>query len=101
MTFPIPVCGQQCSVDTDDFEAQLETAMVTRPTIEQAKGVLVQAQCATPEKAFAELRRVAQDYEVTVPELAAALVDVAAAREPQDPRLREAIIRAWGDLANC
>ncbi len=88
-------------MDSDDFEAHLESALVTRPVIEQAKGVLVQARCATPEDAFGELRHVATQHDVKVADLATALVDVAADRDPGDARLREVIVRAWGDLSNC
>lgn len=84
--------------DSDDFEAQLEAALVTRPVIEQAKGVLTQARCATPEQAYAELRHVSQTHNVKLNTLAEALVRTAAGREVDDPLLRKVIWQEWGNL---
>ena len=86
----------------DEFENHLEAALVTRPAIEQAKGVLLGQRCATPEQAFQELRHVSQNHNVKLNELAAALVDTAAGRTPGNALLRKIIWQEWGDiLPNC
>lgn len=41
------------------FEEHLNAALVTRPTSDQAKGVLVTLRSATPAQVFAELRHAA------------------------------------------
>ena len=79
----------------DDLEAQLESALVSRPAIEQAKGVLAAARCTTPEKAFDELRDVAQAHDVKLNELAAALVDTAAGGVPDNVLLRKVVWQEW------
>lgn len=87
---------------TDDFEEHLDAALVTRPVIEQAKGVLAGLRCATPEQAYGELRFASQHHNVKLNSLAAALVEVAAGRQPDDPLLRKVIWQEWGDvLPNC
>ncbi len=89
-------------MEADDFEEQLSAALVTRPFIEQAKGVLSTARCESPEQAFEELRSVSQAHNVKLNALAAALVDTAAGRRPDDPLLRKVIWQEWGDLLpNC
>lgn len=80
------------------FEEHLNAALVTRPTIEQAKGVLVMLRSATPDQAFAELRHASQMHNVKLRELAGALVETAAGRTPDDPELRNVIWREWGTL---
>ena len=82
----------------EDFEAHLNAALVTRPTIEQAKGVLVTLRSATPDQAFAELRYVSQTHNVKLRELARALVDTAAGRTLDSPELRKVIWHEWGTL---
>lgn len=82
---------------SDDFEDHLTETLVTRPLIEQAKGVLATVGCATPEEAFAELRRASEEHEVPLRELASALVTTAAGETPADPRLRKVIWQEWGD----
>ena len=82
----------------EDFEQHLNAAFVTRPAIEQAKGVLVTLRSATPDKAFAELHRACQAHNVEVGELAGALVETAAGRTPGDPELRKVIWHEWGTL---
>ncbi|MTV26098.1 GAF and ANTAR domain-containing protein [Nitriliruptoraceae bacterium ZYF776] len=57
---------------------QLQEALASRASIEQAKGILVaQARC-TPEEAFERLRRISQDHNVPVREVARRLLDRAA-----------------------
>ncbi len=88
--------------DSQDFEAQLHAALVTRPVIEQAKCVLVGARCATPEEAFEELRLVSQRHDVKVNDLAAALVEASSGRKPEDPLLRKVIWQEWSEvIPNC
>ena len=82
----------------EDFEAHLNAALVTRPTIEQAKGVLVTLRCATPDQAFAELRHASQTHNVKLRRLAEALVETASGRTPDDPELRKVIWQEWGRL---
>jgi AmiR/NasT family two-component response regulator len=83
---------------SDDFEAQLDAALVTRPVIEQAKGILVGVRCATPEQAYEELRHVSQAHNVKLNALAAALVESSSGRRPDDPLLRKIIWQEWADL---
>ncbi len=81
-----------------EFEAQLDAALDTRPVIELAKGVLVGTRCETPEQAFAELRYASQTHNVKLNALAGALVDVAAGRDCDDDRLQSVIWQEWGRL---
>lgn len=82
----------------EDFEEHLNAALVTRPTIEQAKGVLVTLRSATPDQAFAELRHASQTHNVKLPGLADALVETASGRTPDAPELRKVIWQEWGRL---
>jgi AmiR/NasT family two-component response regulator len=87
---------------SDDFEDHLAETLVTRPLIEQAKGVLAMARCVPPEHAFGELRRACENHEVPVGDLASALVAAASGRTPEDPQLRKVIWHEWGsDFPNC
>ncbi len=86
----------------DEFEEHLHSALVARPVIEQAKGVLVGTRCATPEDAHEELRTVAQAHAIKLNDLAAALVEAASGRTPDDPLLRKVIWQEWRDvLPDC
>ena len=88
--------------DSQDFEDQLQQALVTRPVIEQAKGVLVGVRCATPEQAFEELRFAAQRHDVQLNDLAAALVEASSGGKPEDPLLRKIIWQEWSEvIPNC
>jgi AmiR/NasT family two-component response regulator len=87
-------------MQSDEFEDHLESMLVTRPVIEQAKGVLAGIRCTTPEQAFEELRDVAQAHQVQIGELAGALVDVAAGRTPDNVLLRKVVWQEWDDLLN-
>ena len=82
----------------EEFEQHLTAALLTRPTIEQAKGVLVTLRAATPDEAFAEPRYASQTHNVILRELAGALADTAAGRTPGDPELRKVIWHKWGTL---
>ncbi len=88
-------------MDSNDFHDHLDAALVTRPVIEQAKGVLTGTRCATPEQAFAELRYVSQNHNVKLHELATALVDIASGRDTDNPVLRKVIQHEWGNLFSC
>lgn len=81
-----------------DIEQQLEVALVERPHIEQAKGVLVALRGETPEEAFVELSHVSRDNAVRVDELADALVNAVAGRAPDDPGTGRVLLLAWGPL---
>lgn len=85
-------------MDADEFEEQLAAALVTRPVIEQAKGALATARCATPEQAYEELRFVSQNHNVRLNALAAAVVEVASGRTPDDPLLRKVVWQEWADV---
>ena len=87
---------------SEEFEDHLESMLVARPALEQAKGVLAGIRCTTPEKAFEELREVAIAHDVPLADLAAALVDVAGGRTPDSPRLRNVVWQEWDELLdNC
>lgn len=87
---------------SDDFEDHLADTLLTRPLIEQAKGVLALARCVAPDQAFTELQRASETHQVSVRELASAVVTTAAGRTPPDPQLRKVIWREWGnDFSNC
>ncbi len=87
---------------TEKFQGQLEAALVTRPLIEQAKGVLIGTRCETPEQAFAELQHASQNHNVKLNLLAAALVDLACGRSVEDPGLARIVQDEWGQaLAQC
>lgn len=89
-------------MQSDDFEDQLNHTLVTRPLIEQAKGVLAMARCATPDQAFGELRRASETHDVQVRALASALVTAASGGTPDDPQVRKVIWHEWGsDFPNC
>lgn len=90
--------GKADMASDDDFEEHLNAALVTRPAIEQAKGVLVTIRSATPDKAFAEFRHACQTHNVKVGELAGALVETAAGRTPCNPELRMVTWHECGTL---
>lgn len=87
---------------SDDFEDHLTETLVTRPIIEQAKGAIALAQCVLPDQAFAQLRRASATHQVSVRELASAVVTAASGRRPPDPQLRKVIWWEWGSgFSNC
>jgi hypothetical protein len=83
--------------EPEDLAGFLDAALVDRPALEQAKGVLVSALCVAPEDAHAELRRIAQRHEVRLTDLAGALVEAAAGGRPGDPLLRKVLWQEWGE----
>jgi hypothetical protein len=86
----------------DPFEDQLSSALVARPTLEQAKGILAGLRCVPPDEAFDELRAAARAHGVDLQDLAAALVRIASGEEVEDPLLRKVIWQEWrDDLSNC
>lgn len=54
---------------------QLQVALESRATIDQAKGVLMAHHRCTADEAFARLRKLSQDHNVPVREVASKLVD--------------------------
>ena len=67
--------------DLDEVRAeveQLKEAMVSRATIEQAKGILVGAEHCTPDEAFEVLRRASQRENVKLRTIATRIVEKAA-----------------------
>ena len=87
-----------CDTSCNDFEDQLATALVTRPVIEQAKGMLALVRSVTPDQAFIELRHVARTHNVILRELAGALVDAASGRASDDAQLRKVVWHEWGSV---
>ena len=86
----------------EDFDRRLEAALVTRPALEQAKGILAGVRCVTPVEAYEELTGAARHHGVELDALAGALVEVAAGCRPDDPLLRKVIWQEWGNLLpNC
>lgn len=83
---------------SDKFEKSLGAVPVTEAVIEQAKGVLVGAGCATPEYALEDLKNASLTHEVGLEELAAALVEVASGGTPENALLRKIVWQEWGDL---
>lgn len=81
-----------------DFEDHLETTLVARPVIEQAKGVVAAVRCATPDQAYSEIQQVARAHDVRVRELAAALVAAASGRASDDAQLRKVVWHQWGTM---
>jgi GAF domain-containing protein len=61
--------------DVADDAANMRAAMVSRAVIEQAKGIIMGRDHATAEEAFDILRRISQQKNVKVRQLAQALVD--------------------------
>jgi hypothetical protein len=53
---------------------QLREALSTRPTIDQAKGIIMADRRCTPDEAFAVLKKLSMDSNVRVADVAAALV---------------------------
>lgn len=82
----------------DEFERHLRAALVTRPVIEQAKGVLIGLRSATPEQAYEELRYVSMSHNIKLCELAEALLLAAARRLPRGSCLAPVIWQEWGDV---
>lgn len=53
----------------------LQQALVTRATIEQAKGIIMATMGVTPEQAFDHLRRQSQHENIKLHEIAAEIVE--------------------------
>lgn len=68
----------------------LERALATRPTIDQAKGIIMAERRCGPDEAFDVLRRFSQDSNVPLAEVAAAIVYHAqGAKPPSGPSTSE------------
>ncbi|WP_206068633.1 ANTAR domain-containing protein [Nonomuraea composti] len=79
-----------------EVEAQLKEALNTRAIIDQALGiVMVQRRC-TAREAFDILRRVSQDRNVKLHQLAASIVEKVTGRPPQRSRFEEPPRRVSG-----
>jgi len=89
--------GRIVTADPQDLAGFLDAALVDRPALEQAKGVLVSALCVSPAQAQAQLLRVTARHDVRLSELAGALVEAAAGGRPDDPLLRKVLWQEWGD----
>lgn len=74
--------------------SDLRRALASRATIEQAKGILMFRFGFGPETAFAVLKRVSQDNNVKLREVAHAIVAAAQGTPPALPTAREAAIAA-------
>ncbi|HEX8495694.1 MAG TPA: ANTAR domain-containing protein [Actinomycetales bacterium] len=78
---------------------QLREAMVTRATIEQAKGVIMGLRRCSTDQAFNELKSVSQRENIKIRELAAALVRFVDPSQPpledDDWRLATIVAQAW------
>lgn len=61
--------------ETDTVRAQLQKALNSRITIEQAKGVVAHRKSVSPEDAFDLIRAYARSHRMTLSSVAAALVD--------------------------
>jgi GAF domain-containing protein len=61
--------------ETDVVREQLQNALNSRITIEQAKGVVAHRRSITPEEAFEVIRAYARSHQMTLSSVAAALVD--------------------------
>jgi AmiR/NasT family two-component response regulator len=65
-------------MDLAEESAHLREALVSRESIDEAKGIIMAVRACTPEEAFADLVRVSSHHNVKVRQLAAALVACAA-----------------------
>lgn len=78
------------------FEQDLLAAALTRPAIEQAKGILIGHRRATPDQAFAELAYASQNCNVKVALLAQGVVQVAAGNaDGVDAAVLQVIAEHW------
>jgi AmiR/NasT family two-component response regulator len=86
-----------------EFEQHLQAAMVSRPVIEQAKGIIMGMHSIPAEAAFAVIRRVSQNHNVPVHTLAESLVLAASGRQVVDAQIRGALValRGWEKPRNA
>ena len=61
--------------DVADEAANMRAAMASRPVVEQAKGIIMARDHGTAEEAFDILRRISQQQNAKLRDLAQALVD--------------------------
>lgn len=83
---------------TEEPQDRAEAEEEGTPVVEQARGVLVGAGCATPEFALKELVRASREHGIALEDLAAALVEVASGRAPENTLLRKVVWQEWGDI---
>ncbi|WP_426564965.1 ANTAR domain-containing protein [Angustibacter sp. McL0619] len=65
-------------MDLAEESAHLREALISRESIDEAKGIIMAIRACTPDEAFAELVRVSSHHNVKVRQLAAAMVTCAA-----------------------
>lgn len=76
----VAVHNAQVLAQAKDLAAQLQSALTTRPTIDQAIGILRGRSGGTSEEAFATLRQMSQADHVKLNEIAETIVDEAVRR---------------------
>lgn len=69
-----------------ELDEQLQEAVVTRAVIDQALGVLMHARKVSSRQAFEELRRVSQDTNRKVSDIAADVIETLTGHPPEPPR---------------
>ena len=79
----IAVLNAQILSQSRRLAAQLQQALLTRPVIDQAIGILRSRSGDTAEQAFDALRRLSQQQHVKLADVAGRLVDEAAAAVPE------------------
>jgi hypothetical protein len=73
----------------------LREAMVTRASIEQAKGVIMTLRRCDPDQAFDELRAVSQNANLKLNVVAETLIAMVGNQKPEDPRVILVIVDNW------
>jgi hypothetical protein len=71
--------------------------MVTRASIEQAKGVIMGIRRCGPDQAFAELRAVSQRTNTKLNVIAETLIAMVANQPPEHTRVRAIILVNWAE----
>lgn len=71
----IGVLHHRAWLRSDTLTTQLQTALTTRGTIEQAKGVLAERTGMKPDQAFTALRRYARSHRLKLGAVAAGVID--------------------------
>jgi transcriptional regulator with GAF, ATPase, and Fis domain len=70
----VALVAERATADSRALTGQLQAALTSRVTLEQAKGILAQSGELEMDRAFAVLRRYARDHNLRLAELAAGLV---------------------------
>lgn len=96
--------GRTCMRDDADEVEQLRAALVRRPVIDLAKGVLMTLRRCPPETAFTELVLVSSHHNVKVHDLAGCLVDMISAGDRNGfttrwpAQTQQAVLLTWGHI---